>query len=187
MDKLKQLKEDHINTIKKMIFKDNIEAFLQIYAKRNNKEDDEEDIIIQVPLNAKDDADKDFFVKSVIPKLNIKLKELGVKIILVTFNSEAWVKKINIKDTLSKKAMDNADVSEIVFISFSSENEEEILAYDIIQNLEIDDEGNLIEKPLEVDEDGDFIRNIKLELNSDFVSSKAGGGRFHNLYKKLTE
>lgn len=186
MDKLKQLKEDHINTIKKMILKDSIEAFLQIYAKRNDKEDDEEDIIIQVPLNARDDADKDFFVENVIPKLNLKLKELGVKVILVTFNSEAWVKKIDVKDTLSKKTIDNADVSEVVFISFSSENEEEMLAYDIIQDLEVDDEGNLIEKPLEIDEDGDFIRNIKLELNTDFVG-KAGGGRFYNLYKKLTK
>lgn len=178
--------ENHTEAVKKMIKKGQVQAFIQVIA---TNPDIDKPIMMHIDVPASSNHDKEMFVKHIIPMLKEEIKDHNYKVVMVSFTSEAWIRKSN----KNEKVDDYTKLpisDEVVMITFSDENGDEFIVYDIQrEELEVDDKGNLIEK-YEFDEDGEPIKNIELILNEELTitdksKTKETSGRFSDLYNKL--
>lgn len=143
----------------------NVSTFIQVIGE---KEGVDKPIIVHVVTRFDNDDSKDFFIKEIIPEVGKKLRKSDIKPQYVVFVSEVWVTRIN-KNTL-KETKDEA-----VFISFSSENTEEVEAYTIIKH------------DYEVDENGELSSKVELKKDEELSGGEGAvvEGRFSGLYKTL--
>jgi hypothetical protein len=180
-----QFIEHHVSTIRKMIKHRQVNAFMNVLA---TSEEYDKPIVLHADIPCGSSFEKEMFAKHGLDIIKEQIAEKQLNVLLVVFTAESWLRKAESVDD----DVDNLDVSdEVIIITFSDENGDEVKVFNIDRkdNIEIDDNGNLVEKYDEFDEDGDPIKNVELVYNEDLSIPKGSKikneGRFSNLFNKL--
>lgn len=146
-----------------------VSTFVQIVGE---KEGIDKPVIVHIVTAFANDEEKEFFVEQAIPDICKRLKKNKITPSFVVFVSECWVTVINKKTEEQQK-------NEIVLVTVSSKDGDELEAYDIVRH------------PYEINEKGDLVSKVELSKNDDLVSidkddeSVQVQGRFTNLYAQF--
>lgn len=180
----KEYEEGHLNKLQEMIIKQQIDPFIHIIAREKGEE---KPVILHIPIPASSDMDKELFVRHGFPSLKEEIKKNNLDIIFITFTTEAWIRKLDKNKPIPENYRD-IPPDEVLFISYSSANEESVKVYDIIRDeFEVNDKGELIDKTYEVEIDGEMYKKVEIKLNEELSVGQSGAeGKFSNLYKQLT-
>jgi len=179
--------ENHILSVKDMIKQGQVNAFIQVIA---TNPDIDKPIMMHIDVPSGSDDEKEAFAKVVIPMLKDEIKEHKYDVVLVSFTSEAWIRKAN-KDEVPDDYKELPISDEVVIFTISEGDGDEFRVYDIVRNdLQVDENGELVEKIDEFDKDGNALKNVELLLNEELTmldkeKTSKSKGRFSNLYNKL--
>ena len=179
--------ENHILSVKDMIRQGQVNAFIQVIA---TNPDIDKPIMMHIDVPAGSDDEKEAFAQIVIPMLKEEIKEHKYDIVLVSFTSEAWIRRAN-KDEVPDDYKEIPISDEVVIFTISENGGDEFRVYDIVRNdLQVDENGELVEKIEEFDKDGNALKNVELVMNEELTvldkqKTAESKGRFSDLYNKL--
>lgn len=144
-----------------------LSTFVQIIGE---KEGVDKPIIVHVVTPFANDTEKEFFVKEAIPDICKRLRKNRITPSFVVFVSECWM-------TVIDKKTEKEEKSEIVLLTMSSKDGDELEAYNIVRH------------PYEINEKGDLVSKVELSKNNDITTTDSDEaktqGRFTNLYAQF--
>lgn len=174
-EKFNELKEEYIQHIKEIV---NVTGgmFPHISVIADDKEDKASIIHIPIPDEIMNNEEgKDLFMDKILPEIIDKLHKDDFKPHAVTWAAECWMRTVSKEQEYDviKNGWKSLPKKEIIFVSIETDDNTEVITYDIIRN------------GMKVDKHGDMVEDVSIEkINQDETPTDMAG-RFSQLFNKF--